>query len=249
MKGGRRSSAICTTSWDDGYPLDQRIADLLDKYALSGTFYVSFSSPHATMSDEGIRRLGDRFEIGAHTLHHPDLTGVPSETAETEIFESKRRLEDLLGRPCEAFCFPKGRFHLRHVDMVRRAGFRCARTAELFSTRFPRTTRGLLLIPTTIQASLIPRIGYMKNCARRLALGNMVNLLLHARSRNWTDIAHSMLRTTARRGGVFHLWGHSWEIEEQQQWPQLESVFREMQRLSSVVPCIPNSRLASLELF
>jgi len=195
------------------------------------------------MSREEIRRLGERFEIGAHTLHHADLTEVPSEVAEVEIFESKKRLEDLLGRPCEVFCFPKGHFRRCHLEMVRRAGFRCARTAELLSTQFPQLSCGVLLIPTTIQASPVSWTAYVKNCAKRLAPRNMINFILHARSRNWTEAAHSMLQLVAQRGGVFHLWGHSWEIEEQEQWPQLESVLREMQELRSTVPCISNSRL------
>lgn len=30
---------IITTSWDDGHPLDLKIAELLDKYGINGTFY------------------------------------------------------------------------------------------------------------------------------------------------------------------------------------------------------------------
>jgi peptidoglycan-N-acetylglucosamine deacetylase len=242
-----RRSAVCTTSWDDGHPLDQRIAELLEKYALSGTFYVSFKSPHATMSREEIRRLGEKFEVGAHTMRHTDLTEVSPEIAEAEISESKKGLEDLLGRSCEAFCFPKGRFRRHHLEMVRRAGFRCARTVELLSTRFPQLSCGVLLIPTTIQASPVPWTAYVKNCAKRLASRNAVNFILHARSRNWTETAQSMLRVVAQHGGVFHLWGHSWEIEEHQQWPQFESILRNMQELRGTMPCLPNSRLASLE--
>jgi hypothetical protein len=235
--------SIATTSWDDGHPLDQRVAELLDKYALSGTFYASFKSPRATMSREEIRRLDERFEIGAHTVNHLDLTEVPSEVAETEIFESKKQLEDLLGHSCDVFCFPKGHFRRCHLEMVRRAGFRCARTGELLSTRFPMHRAGICLIPTSVQASPHLWTAYVRNFAKRFAARNMINFILHVRSRKWAETAHSMLHVVARRGGVFHLWGHSWEIEEQQQWPQLESVLREMQRLRSTVPCLPNSKL------
>jgi peptidoglycan/xylan/chitin deacetylase (PgdA/CDA1 family) len=239
--------AACTTSWDDGHPLDQRLAELLSKYGLSGTFYIPFANSREVMNPEEIRQLGDKFEIGAHTVNHTVLTEVPPETAETEIVESKKRLEDLLGRPCEAFCFPKGQFRQRHVNMVRRAGFRCARTVELLSTRFPKRQEGLDLIPTTIQATPHPWTAYARNCSKRLAIRNMANFALHARSRDWSGIASSMLRVVAERGGVFHLWGHSWEIEQQQQWAQLESVLREMQELRTTVPCVPNSQLSSLE--
>ena len=33
-------NAVITTSWDDGHPLDLRMAGLLAKYGLKGSFYV-----------------------------------------------------------------------------------------------------------------------------------------------------------------------------------------------------------------
>jgi hypothetical protein len=29
---------------------------------------------------------------------------------------------------------------------------------------------------------------------------------------------------TLSHGGVFHLWGHSWEIEQEHQWERLEAL-------------------------
>lgn len=239
MKG----SAVCTTSWDDGYPLDLRVADLLAKYGLTGTFYIPKKSPHEVMSAQETRQLSETFEVGAHTINHVVLTDVPEEAAEREIRESKKLLEDLTGRPCDAFCFPKGRFRRSHLEMLGRAGFCFARTVELLSTRFPVRERGMYVIPTTVQAVSLSASVLARNCAKRLAWRNMANVILHARSRDWTQTAHSFLQVVAQYGGVFHLWGHSWEIEERQQWPQFESVLREMQALRSTVPCVPNSRL------
>ena len=238
--------AACTTSWDDGYPLDRRVAELLAKYDLTGTFYIPMKSPRQVMTGREIRQLSELFEVGAHTIHHVDLTSASNQEAEVEIRESKKRLEDLTGRFCETFCFPKGRFRRSHLEMLCRAGFGCARTVELLSTRFPIRRAGIYLIPTTVQAAPIARRVLARNCAKRLAWRNVVNVILHTRSRNWTQTAHAMLQDVARRGGVFHLWGHSWEVEEQQQWPQLESVLREMQHLRTRMPCVANSKLSSI---
>jgi peptidoglycan-N-acetylglucosamine deacetylase len=242
-----RTRARCTTSWDDGHPLDQRIADLLAKYKLTGTFYVPIANSRPVMNAGQLRPLSEAFEIGAHTVHHVVLTNVSRETADAEIRESKKRLEDLTGRTCETFCFPKGRFYSCHLEMVRRAGFHSARTVELLSTRFPECRAGIYLIPTTIQASPHRWTALAKNSAKRLAARNLFNFAVSVRSRHWTEAARTMLQSVARRGGVFHLWGHSWEIEEQQQWPQLESILRLMQELQSALPCLPNSGLAVLE--
>ena len=35
---------IITTSWDDGHPLDFKLAELLNKYNLKGTFYIPRSN-------------------------------------------------------------------------------------------------------------------------------------------------------------------------------------------------------------
>jgi peptidoglycan-N-acetylglucosamine deacetylase len=240
----RGKVSVCTTSWDDGHPLDHRIAELLAKYGLTGTFYIPLENSRPVMTKYEIRRLGDTFEVGAHTVHHAILTDVSNTMAEEEICESKKRLEDVTGHTCEAFCFPKGRFRRGHLEMVRRAGFRCARTVELLSTRFPSHRAGISLVPTTVQSAPNTWRAYAKNCAKRFAAGNMVNFILYARSRHWTETAHSLLQAVARRGGVFHLWGHSWEIEASEQWRQLEEVLREMRGLQSSMPCVTNSKFA-----
>jgi peptidoglycan-N-acetylglucosamine deacetylase len=245
MKLKERGYANCTTSWDDGHPHDMRVADLLTKYGLTGTFYIPIENSRPVMAAREIRWLGETFEVGAHTTHHVVLTEVPEAFAEDEVRESKKRLEDITGSPCEAFCFPKGRFRRSHLNMVRRAGFRCARTVELLSIRFPIHCAGIRLIQTTVQANPHHWTVYAKNCAKRLSLKGLANLVLHAHSRNWRGTARSMLEVVAQHGGVFHLWGHSWEIDDQQQWPQLESVLRGMRELQSIIPCVPNSRLAS----
>lgn len=238
-----KRSAIITTSWDDGHPLDRRVAELLAKYGLTGTFYIPLQNSRPVMSGAEIRRLSETFEIGAHTVDHVVLTEVSRETAEKQIRESKVKLEDITGKPCEAFCFPKGRFHRSHIGMVSRAGFQCARTVELLSTQFPRFRGQIYLIPTTVQATPQSWTAYIRNCATRLAPRNIVNFVEHGRKRNWSEIGWSMLEDVARHGGVFHLWGHSWEIEGRNQWSQLESVFRQMRELHATVRCVPNSKL------
>ena len=70
-----------TTSWDDGHPLDIRVAELLNKYALRGTFYVPMRAEKQTMTVPQLRELSTRFEIGAHTLAHTVLTSVGSAIA------------------------------------------------------------------------------------------------------------------------------------------------------------------------
>jgi hypothetical protein len=44
-------------------------------------------------------------------------------------------------------------------------------------------------------------------------------------------------------GGVFHLWGHSWEIEEKGQWENLEAVLKTMSSWREKWQGVTNSEL------
>ncbi len=48
------------------------------------------------------------FEIGSHTLTHPDLSAISRERATREIVASKSVLEDRLGQPVVTFAYPYG---------------------------------------------------------------------------------------------------------------------------------------------
>lgn len=44
---------IITTSWDDGYPADLRIAEMLSKRGLCGTLKLTRFGGHLTIGDAG----------------------------------------------------------------------------------------------------------------------------------------------------------------------------------------------------
>ena len=80
---------IVTTSWDDGHKRDIRLASLLRKYGVGGTFYIcpethEFPAAERLTSDE-IRELAGEFEIGAHTMTHPHLSRLDADAAREEL--------------------------------------------------------------------------------------------------------------------------------------------------------------------
>jgi glycosyltransferase involved in cell wall biosynthesis/peptidoglycan/xylan/chitin deacetylase (PgdA/CDA1 family) len=240
---GRRFAI--TTSWDDGHPLDLRIAELLAKHGLRGTFYVPLENTRSTLSAAQIRDLSSAFEVGAHTLHHLVLTTLPSDRARAEIFQSKTGLEEITGKPCKVFCFPKGRYANAHVEMLGEAGFTGARTIELLSFNRPRAEHGIAIMPTTLQACPHPTFTYVRNAAKRFRFKAVGSLLLHSHGTDWAATAVALLNHAQKSGGVFHLWGHSWEIEEYQQWQALDRVFAAMAQASRSAPCVTNSELCA----
>jgi hypothetical protein len=64
-----------------------------------------------------------------------------------ELTESKRVLENRLGRPCRFFAFPNGDHDATSADQVRRAGY------DLAFTTVPGTVTGPESFP------LVPRLG------------------------------------------------------------------------------------------
>jgi peptidoglycan/xylan/chitin deacetylase (PgdA/CDA1 family) len=66
------------------------------------------------------------FEFGSHTCRHRDLTVLSARALAAEVEDSKRRIEDTLGREVRHFSYPFGRFNERVVEAVRRAGYQAA---------------------------------------------------------------------------------------------------------------------------
>lgn len=62
-------------------------------------------------------------EFGGHSMTHADLSALPPAELEREVFECKRSLEGLLGKPVLAFSYPFGRFNQTVKDTVAAAGF------------------------------------------------------------------------------------------------------------------------------
>jgi peptidoglycan/xylan/chitin deacetylase (PgdA/CDA1 family) len=163
------------------------------------------------------------FEIGAHTLSHCVLSAVPPQVAQEEIFGSKRELEDLLGDDVRMFCYPRGEANAHAVHCVREAGYRGARGTRLLSIE---TMFSPFLMPTTVQAVPHRPMNYVKNLTRRRAWGSLYRYCSQLRGYpDWVALGKRLFDDVVKSGGVWHLWGHSWEIEKLGLWHDLEGLF------------------------
>ena len=70
------------------------------------------------------------WEVGAHTITHPDLTTVDDAALKREIDGSRALLQRRLDVPVNAFCYPAGRNDARVRAAVEAAGFVTATTVE-----------------------------------------------------------------------------------------------------------------------
>ncbi|MGZ4256565.1 MAG: polysaccharide deacetylase family protein [Gaiellaceae bacterium] len=66
----------------------------------------------------------------AHSLTHPNLVALDDDTCRAEIAGSKQVLEEHLGRPVLAFCYPAGAYGERERRLVAEAGFTVATSVE-----------------------------------------------------------------------------------------------------------------------
>lgn len=221
---------VLTTSWDDGGLQDLRLAELLAAHGLSGTFYVPRKTEFPGIGPVEMRALQDMgFEVGAHTLTHRDIVLCRDEEARTEVAGSKEWVESVTGRACSMFCFPRGRFCTRDLGIAAKAGFLGVRSVEYLSTDWPREREGIFLMATTVQAVRQTRAMVLKNLVSR---GRWKRLLIRLPevfcSGDWTDVGLRLAKEVRDDGGVFHLWGHSWEIERAGVWDNIDHLCRSL---------------------
>ncbi|MGE5452505.1 MAG: polysaccharide deacetylase family protein [Acidobacteriota bacterium] len=136
-----RRSVVITV--DDGYDdFREHAWPALQEHGYSATVYLVSSLigqsaswltdwPHQPplMDAAAIRQLRrEGCEFGSHAMTHPRLSTLTAQQQRTEIFDSKRALEDLLGEAVPHFCYPYGNYTLRARDLVQEAGYRTATT-------------------------------------------------------------------------------------------------------------------------
>jgi peptidoglycan/xylan/chitin deacetylase (PgdA/CDA1 family) len=95
-----------------------------------GTTAPDISDRKLLSADEVLRLgQGTLIEIGAHTISHPKLAKIPKSEQETEIWQCKSYLEELINRPVNSFAYPHGSLSDATVTAVRDAGYACACTS------------------------------------------------------------------------------------------------------------------------
>lgn len=216
---------VFTCSIDDGHPSDIKTAELLHKHGLRGTFFVPIRNCEGddVLSDASIRELGRHFEIGSHTMDHRYLKKVDIWHAYHQIHDGKSRLEDVLGEKVNGFCYPGGRYTGRDVELVKACDFTYARTT--MNLRFDGGRRPFEM-PTTLQLYPHDRSVYLRNF---IGAGDWLQridgLRLALQHADWVRRLYAMFDHACRRGGTFHLWGHSKQFDELDSWSEMDTFF------------------------
>lgn len=195
------NNVIVETSWDDGDILDLKLAGLMSKYHIPGTFYIPIER---RLPWRDVLTLSKEFEIGSHTVTHPhDMKMVVGDELFFEVQSSKEMWEAILCRPCKKFCYPRGRYDDFTVEAVKKAGYEEART-------------------TIVGYFNPPQDPFRKHTTVHVAPRKEYN------GTSWYDMALAAMDIPTLR--YFHLWGHSWEIERHNAWRELEVLFKIMKQ-------------------
>jgi len=188
------------SSWDDGKRLDLRLAKLLKKYNIPAIFYIPTCCELTDDEIMSLYKMG--FEIGGHTFSHPqDLKLLNHIELECEIESNKKFLEDILKTKITKFCYPRGRYDDNVIEAVIKAGYKEARTTKVLCNKEPDNR---FKTSTTIHI-------YQRSEYKEI---------------DWLKLAKDLFIKTKKENGVYHLWGHSHEIDRDNNWEKLEELLK-----------------------
>lgn len=139
---GEKTGKVVGITFDDGYQNNLHIAlPILQKYGFSATCYLvtgcvgqhniwdeSKNIPKNPLmnKDEITKWIQAGMEVAPHTHNHVSLTDVDDDKAWQEILTSKAYIEQEFGQNVQNFCYPYGKFSVRHMKMLSQMGFTTA---------------------------------------------------------------------------------------------------------------------------
>ncbi len=82
-------------------------------------------APFIHMNENQLREIsGLGFEIGSHSCSHRDLSRLDRKSSWNELVNSKKKIEDVIGKGIESLSFPYGRHNHDVVEQSRDAGYK-----------------------------------------------------------------------------------------------------------------------------
>lgn len=127
-------------SFDDGYPSHDKVArPTLAKLGWPGVLFLKLGnvgSPETGLTKKMVKNLvAAGWELGSHTITHPDLTTLDVSQLKTELVDSRKQIAEMFDVEIDHFCYPAGHYNDKVVAAVKAAGYTSATTTiEGFAT-------------------------------------------------------------------------------------------------------------------
>lgn len=156
--GGTPPAGLAAVTFDDGMRNNYEVAlPILNEYAIRATVYVTIgfidqTSPWigpngggAMMTRDQVRELAAAgWELGAHTMTHPDMSTMDYDACLSEIRDSRTALEEIGGARVETFAYPFGRYGPAALAAARDSGVIAAVTTGSGSWAPYEITRAMI---------------------------------------------------------------------------------------------------------
>jgi peptidoglycan/xylan/chitin deacetylase (PgdA/CDA1 family) len=106
-------------NYTNAFPITQ-------KYGFTGVLYIvgNYMGAENYMNADQILKMNKAgWEVGSHSMDHPDLTKLAPDKLRFEVVESRTILEKKLGIPILTFAYPFGAKNESAIDYVKFAGY------------------------------------------------------------------------------------------------------------------------------
>lgn len=122
-------------TFDDGYKDNyQNAYPILKKYGFKATIFVvtSFMGTQQNyLTWEQAREMdANGIDIESHTVTHKSMTELSDDELRAELVNSKKAIEDHLGKQVDYIAYPTGTYNLHIAQLVKDAGYKAAFTIK-----------------------------------------------------------------------------------------------------------------------
>lgn len=206
--GGKRYA--CTFSYDDGCAQDRRLVELFNKYGVKSTFNLISNNllktdGNGVKADE-VKSLYEGHEIAVHTLRHLHLERMSIADQLGEILEDRKALEKISGKFVRGMAYPFGTYNSDTFKVM-----------DVSEIVYGRTN-----IPSN--SFVLPEDFKIWNPTSH-----------HNESQiNVKRMVYNATKAPWRAGGVLYIWGHSYELDNQEapvKWNELEEMLKQLKEV------------------
>ncbi len=217
---------LLTFSFDDGVCQDERFIEILNKYNLKATFNLNFALlgmegqltinekkiNHTKISPDKVKELYKGHEVAAHTLTHPFLPEQADAVVIHQVEGDRKALSELVGYKVRGFAYPGG-------------GVNCNPRLEKLigentNVEYARTT-----VPT-----------YNFDLQSKPYLFNPTCALLKDKDK-LLSLWESFISAEAEEIQLFYIWGHTYELDVNDDWQFFEDFCKLISNNKNVYYC------------
>lgn len=190
--GGKKKAL--TFSYDDSHPDNIRLAEILTRHGMKGTFNLSSAflpgENEEQQADYVKKLLAGGHEIACHGRTHAFFDRMPQLSLVEEVLEDRKHLEKISGRIVNGMAYPYRVYDANVITTLRSLGIAYARAAR---------STGFFFLPADFLA-------WDPTCHHK---------------ENLSEIGERFLKCS-HYGALCYVWGHVFEFNRDNNWNIIE---------------------------